>query len=131
VIGLDTNLLIRLVIDDDQKQFIQAGQVIDSLSEDDPGWVGLAVIMELVWVLNKTYRIARPGIIHFLSDLLSRKEIIVEQEAVIRQALNAYRNANIGFADCLILASAQAAGCAQTLTFDQDAAKFIGMTLIS
>lgn len=131
MVGIDTNILVRLFLQDHPVQCAQADRVMATLSDENAGWVSIAVIMELIWVLTRIYRFPRSGIVTVLTMLLSRDGIVVEQEAVVRLALNTYRSANIGFADCLILASAQAAGCAQTLTFDQDAAKLIGMTLVS
>jgi predicted nucleic-acid-binding protein len=131
MIGLDTNLLVRFFISDNPIQFSKVEALLQSLTENQPGWVGLAVILELSWVLNKIYRIDKVGIEQILEDLLSRKEIVIEQAEVVRHALQIYRGATVGFADCLISSSAHAAGCVRTLTFDIDAAKTAGMTLIT
>lgn len=86
--------------------------------------------MELVWVLASVYHANRADALVILDHLLSRKEIVIEQTDVIRHAARIYREANVGFSDCLILASAHAAGCDQTLTFDRQAAKSAGMTMV-
>lgn len=130
MIGLDTNLLVRFFMQDDARQNVRVGAVMRSLSTEEPGWVGLAVVLELAWVLSGTYHISRAEFTHILNHLLSRKEILVEKVEVVHHAIRIYRATNVGFADCLISASASAAGCAKTLTFDQDAAKSAGMTLV-
>jgi predicted nucleic-acid-binding protein len=70
-------------------------------------------------------------VLAILEHLLERREIVVDQAEIVRRALEIYRNPRISFADCVISASSVAAGCTQTLTFDQDAAKLAGMTLIT
>jgi predicted nucleic-acid-binding protein len=130
VIGLDTNILVRFFMQDDHTQGTQVDVVMKSLTEAEPGWVGLAVLMELVWVLTSTYRTNRAELIRVLNHLLSRNEIVIEQAEAVRHAVRIYLDSNVGFADCLISSSARGAGCTQTLTFDQDAAKSAGMTLV-
>jgi predicted nucleic-acid-binding protein len=130
MIGLDTNVLVRFFIRDDHKQYMGADTVMNSLSSAEPGWVGLAVLMELVWVLTSVYRVNRQAVLQILDQLLSKREIIIERAEVIRHATRIYGDTKVGFSDCLISASAQAAGCTETLTFDKDAAKATGMTLV-
>ena len=128
--GLDTNVLIRYFVKDHPGQTRSAINLINSLSPEEPGWVGLAVILELVWVMTRTYRVDRVQVVRVLDTLLSSQDIVVEQSMVVRQALQLHRSGKAGFADCLIAASARAAGCARTVTFDQVAASDAGMTLI-
>ncbi len=128
--GLDTNILIRFFVKDDPEQTRLALNLIYSLSPDEPGWVGLAVILELVWVMTRTYRVDRVQVIRVLDTLLSSQDIVVEQSNVVRRALQLHRSVKAGFADCLIAASARAAGCARTVTFDRVAARDAGMELI-
>jgi predicted nucleic-acid-binding protein len=131
VIGLDTNVLVCFFMQDDSSQCAQVNAILNSLTDNEPGWVGLAAVLELVWVLTKTYRVSRPSVLAILEHLLERREIVVDQAEIVRRALEIYRNPRISFADCVISASSVAAGCTQTLTFDQDAAKLAGMTLIT
>jgi predicted nucleic-acid-binding protein len=92
--------------------------------------VGLAVVQELVWVLTSIYKANRSDVLDFLEKLLSLNEIMVEQADVVRQATRIYGATKVSFSDCLIVASASAVGCTQTLTFDRQAAKYAGMTLV-
>ena len=131
MIGLDTNILVRFFMQDDANQYNQALSVLETLSAEAPGWIGLAAIMELIWVLTSIYKTTRPDVLLILNHLLSRKEIVIEQVEVIHHAARMYRETSVGFSDCLISASAHAAGCDRTLTFDRQAAKSVGMTLVS
>jgi predicted nucleic-acid-binding protein len=130
VTGLDTNVLARFFLQDDPQQSPKADAVMGSLSVADPGWIGLASILELVWVISSQKRLDRRGITTILSQLLTREEIVVEQAGIVQNALLLYRKGNADFADCLIASSAKAAGCIRTVTFDRKAARDAGMQLI-
>jgi predicted nucleic-acid-binding protein len=122
--------LTRFFAQDDHLQSSKANAIIGSLTTDEPGWVSLASILELVWVLTSNFRANRKEVCLVLDELQSRRELIVENSNTFQQALNLYRLGNADFADCLISSSAVAAGCSRTLTFDKDAAKTAGMTLV-
>lgn len=128
--GLDTNVLARFFLQDDPQQSPKADAVMGSLSVAEPGWIGLASILELVWVISSQKRLDRRGITTILSQLLTREEIVVEQAGIVQSALLLYRIGNADFADCLIASSAKAAGCIRTVTFDRKAARDAGMQLI-
>jgi predicted nucleic-acid-binding protein len=130
VIGLDTNVLVRFFAQDDPLQRRQADAIMSSLSVTEPGWVALAALMELVWVMRRIYRFDRNGVIHILDNLLSRKEIVVELDDNVRAALQLYRSGSTDFPDCLISISAKACGCTRTVTFDCLAARDAGMQLV-
>ena len=128
--GLDTNILARFFLQDDPLQSPKADAIMGALSLSEPGWIGMATVLELVWVLSTKNRIDRTGITKILSHLLTREEIVIEQSNILQTALQLYRNGNADFADCLIAASARAAGCSRTVTFDRIAARDAGMELI-
>lgn len=128
--GLDTNILARFFLQDDPLQSPKADQIMESLSPSNKGWVAVATILELVWVLSRKNRMDRAGIATILNQLLTREEIEVEQSTVLLTALQRYRRGKADFADCLIAASAQAAGCGRTVTFDRVAARDAGMQLV-
>lgn len=130
MIALDTNILVRFFMQDDPKQLARVRAVMSSLSPADPAWVGLAVVQELVWVLMKAYGASRADIILMLDRMLTMSELAVEQADAVRNAIRIYRATKVAFSDCVISASAHAAGCTQILTFDQQAAKSAGMTLV-
>ena len=131
MIGLDTNVLVRYIMQDDAVQAAKASTLLESLSADAPGWISLVSIVELVWVLAAAYGLGRGQILAALEVLLSTKELKVERADVAWKALRTWRGAKSDFADCLISSCAASAGCERTLTFDRGAAKFAGMTLIA
>jgi len=131
MIGFDTNLLVRFFTQDDPAQCRQTDEIMRSLSAADPAWVSLAVLLELVWVLTWIYRVDRPGIVRVLDDLIDRREFTIEQLDTVQEALRLFRKGKAEFADCMIAASARAAGCTKTVTFDRIAARDAGMELIA
>ena len=129
--GLDTNILVRFFAKDDPMQTLKAREVLNSLTIAEPGWVGMATMLELVWVLTSSIRLRREAIARILADLLMRDTILVEKPETIERALQLYRKGNADFADCLIALSARAAGCTRTVTFDRKAARDAAMELLS
>lgn len=130
MIGLDTNVLVRFFAQDDPSQSLKATALINALTAENPGFVAIPSVVELVWVLSRAYQADRVFTIHILEELLRAKEVVVEQAPLMWQALHLYKTSKADFADCLIERSCQAAGCDYTLTFDTTAAKTAGMRLI-
>jgi predicted nucleic-acid-binding protein len=131
MIGLDTNVLVRYVMQDDPKQSQKASRLIESLTPEAPGFVPLATLVELVWVLTSCYELTREQVAQALEGLLRAREIVLERAEQISQALRTFGTSGADFADCLIERTAAAAGCAKTMTFDTGGAKLAGMTLIT
>jgi len=127
MIGLDTNVLVRYVAQDDQQQSARASELIESLTTASPGFITMVSVVELVWVLQSCYESAKSEIITVLETLLRTRELTVENSEIVWQALRSYSKANADFADCLIERSANAAGCEYIVTFDNKAAKTAGM----
>jgi predicted nucleic-acid-binding protein len=130
MIGLDTNVLVRYIAQDDPKQSPKATRLVESLTADAPGYVGVVAVVELVWVLAGCYGLTRGEIGEVLETLLRTKEIIVAHSDTVWKAVRRFKQGKADFADCLIERSANAAGCAYTTTFDRDAARHCGMQLI-
>lgn len=130
MIGLDTNVLVRYIMQDDAKQSALATRLVESLSVESPGFIALVSVVELAWVLSSAYGLDRAQLIEAFETLLRTKEIIVDRAETVWKALRIFRSANADFADCLIERSASAAGCERTMTFDRAAAKGCGMTLV-
>ena len=131
MIGLDTNVLVRYIMQDDAKQSALASRLIESLSGEAPGFVALVSVVELAWVLSAAYDIARGPLIEALAALLRTKEIVVESADTVWKALRSFEAGHGDFADCLIERSAAAAGCERTMSFDRGAVKTSGMTLVA
>ena len=131
MIGLDTNVLVRYVMQDDPKQSQKASRLIESLTPETPGFVTLVALIELVWVLTSCYNLTREQVAQALDGLLRAKEIVLERAEQFSQALRTFGASGADFADCLIERTAVAVGCGKTMTFDIGAAKFAGMALIT
>lgn len=131
MIGLDTNVLVRYVAQDDAKQSLKASRLVESLTADSPGYVSLVSVVELVWVLAGCYALSKDEICEVLETLLRTKELVVANADIVWKALRLFKSGKADFADCLIELSAQEAGCSHTATFDRDAAKHCGMKLIN
>jgi predicted nucleic-acid-binding protein len=130
MIGLDTNVLVRYVAQDDPKQTPMANDLIESLTAAAPGYVGLVSVVELVWVLTDCYALTKDQLCEVLATLLQTKEIVVSNADTVWQALRSFKEGKADFADCLIERFANEAGCDYTATFDRDAAKHCAMRLI-
>jgi predicted nucleic-acid-binding protein len=130
VTGLDTNILVRFFAKDDPLQTPKARTLLSSLTTAEPGWVSVATVLELVWVMTSTLGVGRDAVAQILAELLTRETIVVERAETVERALQRYRRGRADFADCLIAASARAAGCSRTVTFDRRAARDAGMELI-
>lgn len=129
--GLDTNVLVRYVMQDDARQSARATRLIESFTGEQPGFVPVVAVLELVWVLSGSYGLGRAQVAAVLETLLRSKELVVDRAELVAQALGRFRDAGADFADALIERIAGAAGCQQTMTFDTGAAKAAGMTLVS
>jgi len=129
--GLDTNVIVRYVTQDDPVQARAATNFIESLTEEEPGFIALIVIAELAWVLQKSYHSTRHDIARVLESLLRTKTFAVERAELVWPALRQFYPGRADFTDCLIDLCAKAAGCQYTVTFDQVAATAAGMRLLT
>ncbi|MHB1273861.1 MAG: PIN domain-containing protein [Rhodanobacter sp.] len=130
MIGLDTNVLVRYIMQDDAAQSTMATALLDALTVDAPGWIAIVSVTELVWVLGACYGLDRAQLTDALEALLRTKELMVERAETVWKAVRVYRDSRADFADCLIACCAASAGCEHTMTFDRGAAKHAGMGLI-
>ena len=130
MIGLDTNVLVRYIMQDDPKQSPKATKLIGALTVAAPGFVSLVSVVELAWVLSSCYGLTRDQVAQTLELMLRTKEIIVDGADLVLKALRTFKASTAEFADCLIERTAASAGCTKTMTFDISAAKTAGMTLI-
>ena len=129
--GLDTNVLVRYIMQDDSRQSAQATAVVESLSPESPGFVALVTVVELECVLSSAYDVAKAPLADVLEELLRTKELVVERAEIVWQAPRLFRRASADCADCLMVRSAAAAGYDRTVTFDRQAAKGCGMVAIA
>jgi predicted nucleic-acid-binding protein len=129
--GLDTNVLVRYVVQDDPAQSAAATRLIENFTAADAGFVSMIVVVETVWVLQSSYKADRPEIARVLETLLRSRELVVEHAELVWQALRIFTQSGADFADCLIQRCGHAAGCDQTVTFDQRASRTAGMKFLA
>lgn len=120
MIGLDTNLLVRLLLQDDQSQARAVERVlVRARRERTPLFVADLVLCELVWVLARRARVPRKAIADAVERILDTDLITVADPGVARRALAAYREGAGDFADYVIREQALAAGATEVVTFDR------------
>jgi len=128
MIGLDTNVLVRYFTQDDPVQSRIANAFMARLSTDDPGFVSVIVVVEVVWVLESVYRLSDMEIAAVIEQLLQAEALFVDCEKEVYTALAALRGGMGSFADALIAALGARAGCSATVTFDLKALRIPGVT---
>jgi predicted nucleic-acid-binding protein len=131
LIGIDTNVLVRYIAQDDAAQARKATTLIErECTEAAPGFVGVVALVELVWVAESCYGATRDDVARMVRQVLGTKQLVVQDAQTVWQALRLFEQGKADFADYLIERSAAAAGCERTATFDRDAAK-AGMQLLA
>ncbi len=128
--GLDTSVIVRFLMKDDAEQAALTTKVFAEFTTAAPGFVCREVLVELVWVLQKIYRLPRTDIAHAIEGLLGAREIVVESADQVAVAVDRLRKSGAGFADQMIALAGQGAGCGKTVTFDRKAAGLPGMSLL-
>lgn len=129
--GLDTNVLVRWLVADDDAQVAKVHALIESARSGGTRYfVPSTVLLELEWVLRSRYRLDKPSILLAMNALLETHEIDIQAEAALEHALHLYRQGRAEFADCLHAGLCAAAGQAPLLTFDTLAARLPQVELI-
>ena len=129
--ALDTNILVRYVVQDDEVQLATARRLIRKCVADGQTlFVPVTVTLELEWVLRASFEYAKDEVMEVLSSLLSAAELSFESERALEVALQLYRNGTADFADCLHIALAAQAGESPLWTFDRRAAKVSGAQMM-
>jgi len=121
--AVDTNILLRFVMRDDENQFAKANSFLSSRTPDDPAFVSLIVLVEFAWTLRQRYGYSRKDIVSLVAILLEAREIVFEDESHLSIIVSEATRGDL--ADHLISYCATRAGCSSTVTFDTDAAKAI------
>ncbi len=125
MIGIDTNVLLRLVLRDDLEQFQIAQTMIASLDETNPGFINIVTLCEYVWSMRRGLKLSRDGIIEALKALVESRDLIVEDEELVIETIDIMLESQGEFADILIARRNVAHGCHATVTFDRKAAKTV------
>jgi predicted nucleic-acid-binding protein len=132
VIGLDTNVVIRYLTQDDAKQAALASRLFEhTLSVERPGFVSLITLCELAWVLAECYGADKARIRAVIEGLLASKQIVVEDTELVWKALRAWGKSSADFSDALMGQASAARGCERIFTFDKAAARLPGFELLA
>jgi predicted nucleic-acid-binding protein len=124
MLGVDTNVLVRFLVRDDEDQFERAQKLIKlEIAAGRRVFVSLLVLLETEWVLRSRYSLQKNLIIEAISRLLDAADVRFEDEPAIEEALFIWKDATADFADCLIGAKNRRLGCRATATFDTKASK--------
>lgn len=131
MVGLDTNVLVRYFAFDDAAQSRIARDVLERrLTRESPGFVCATTLAEFAWVLRRLYGGERAEIADAIQGILTASNLVVEHKAQAWTALNQFRAGPAGFTDCMVAQTNLQSGCETTLTFDRDAARLSGFTLL-
>jgi len=131
MIGIDTNVLLRLLVRDDDAQVRAAERFFAThCSPENPGFVSIVVIVETAWALRRFYLYGRPQIANALRSLLDVAELEIESAEDVRSAIADFETSTAGFVDCLVARANASSGCEHTVTFDRKASKLAGFELL-
>ena len=120
MIGLDTNVLLRYLLQDNEVQGEKASRAISQAAvRNESLFISLVVLCEAVWVLESAYRYRKTRLVGVLDELLETGGFEIAERDVVRTALDDYRASNADFADCLIGRTNQSQGCHHTFTFER------------
>jgi predicted nucleic-acid-binding protein len=131
MLGIDTNVLVRLVVSDDVEQTRRARRLVEqALDRDELVLVSLLVLLESEWVLRSRYGFNRESLLEIFRALLEARELSFEDESALEEALFRWKDNACEFSDCLITAHNRQIGCRATATFDGKAARLPGTELV-
>ncbi len=127
MLGLDTNVLVRLLIERDAAQKRRARKLVDAaVAEQEAVLVSLPVLLETEWVFRSRYELPPDRILGLFRAALEVRELAFEDEAAVEEALFNWQDSRSRFSDCLIIAQNRQLGCRTTVTFDAHAARLPG-----
>ena len=130
MIALDTNVLLRFIVREDEEQAEAAETLLKRLTLEEPGFICREVLVELVRVLERYYRFERDQIATVLNELVVVAAVEIECASDVAEAAGGYRRGGADFADRMIAAAARRAGAVPLYTFDRKAARLPGVTLL-
>jgi predicted nucleic-acid-binding protein len=131
LIGLDTNVVVRYLVQDDPAQSAASTRLMERvLTSERPGFIGCITLCEIVWVLAECYEADRERIESVIEHLLSSRQLVVEDAEIVWNALRDWRASRADFSDALIGRRVLAHGGQKTMTFDRAAAKLPGFELL-
>ena len=131
MIAVDTNVLVRVLVEDDEREAAAARDLVATARENqEPVLVTAPVLCELEWVLESAYRATRKDVAKAVQAFLDDAGFLVDGRDSVVEALAHYRETAADFSDCLIAATARRAGARTTATFDRRLGRVPGCTVI-
>jgi len=130
VSALDTNVLIRFLVRDNPEQADSARALLEGLTTEDPGFICREVIIEVFWVLERSYRFSREQIASIVIELIDTDTLVIEDDNDVAQATVAYSQGGADFSDLMTLAAANRMGAQPLYTFDQRLSSLQGTALL-
>jgi predicted nucleic-acid-binding protein len=129
MIALDTNVLVRFLVEDDKVQSAKAAKLVErAIARDETLFVSDVVVCETVWVLLSAYQVSRVEVAELLAQLFKATHLGFRDVEPLLRSLDAFVAGRGDFADYLILEHARAAGCSEVATFDKALLKENGFT---
>ena len=128
--ALDTNVLVRFLVRDNPEQAEEARALLEGLTTDNPGFICREVMLEVVWVLERSYRFSREHIADIVIELIDTDTLVIEDDNDVAQCAIAYRQGGADFSDLLILAAANRVGAQPLHTFDRRLSRLRGTALV-
>ncbi len=129
MIGIDTNVLVRFITNDDPARSQTASQFMATLTVENPGYVSLPVTLEVIWVLLRLFKFSKAEVIHTLESLTRTNELRFQHVAIVRSALHIAETSNADIADALVFLLSKEDGCDKVVTLDKGAVR-AGMSLL-
>jgi len=131
MIGIDTNVMVRMIVADEPRQAAAARQFIrEHCSSEDPGFVSNIVLAKIAWTLARGHGYPRNQVADAIERIMEIVQLQIESSTDAAAAQLEYRVGPADFADCLLGQSNVAAGCTHTVTFDRKAAKLARFKLL-
>jgi predicted nucleic-acid-binding protein len=131
MIGLDTNVVVRYLAQDDPIQSAKATQIFERrLTEQVPGFISLVTMVETVWVLDTVYGLTAREVAQAVERMLQADTLVVQNEQEVFTAMSALKSGRGSFADALVGALGKWAGCGSTLTFGKKAGRLEGFVFV-
>ncbi len=131
MLGIDTNVLVRYLVRDDEVQFEKASRLIKrEVGTGEAVFVSLLVLLDTVWVLRSRYGLKKPEMMKAISGLLDAAEVLIEDEPSVEETLHLWNNSAADFTDCLIGAHNRRLGCRATATIDAKTVKLAAFVVL-
>jgi predicted nucleic-acid-binding protein len=128
--SFDTNVAVRLLVEDDPAQCVRAERAFRRAVDDGGAFFSATVLIEVTWVLRVACKLDRAAIADALRKLVTSTGVMVEHDAIVRRAIDAFDSGTADFSDYFIYESSKEAGALPVVTFDKNFAREAGVELV-